>query len=41
MNIKPLKRRGNLTFIVDATPVDLDYIVKRKHRSKKYLQKLD
>jgi hypothetical protein len=22
---KPLKRRGKRTFIVDATPVDLDY----------------
>ena len=39
MNTKPLKRRGKLTFIVDATPVDLDYNVKRKHRSKKYLKK--
>ena len=41
MNTKPLKRRGKLTFIVDATPVDLDYNVKHKHRSKKYLQKRD
>jgi hypothetical protein len=41
MNRKPLKRRGKLTFIVDATPVDLDYNVKRKHRSKKYLEKQD
>jgi hypothetical protein len=24
MQIKPLKRRGKLTFIVDATPIDLD-----------------
>jgi hypothetical protein len=40
-NVKPLKRRGKLTFIVDATPVDLDYNVKRKHRSKKYLKKQD
>jgi len=39
MNTKPLKRRGKLTFIVDATPVDLDYNVKRKHRSKKHLEK--
>jgi len=39
LNVKPLKRRGKLTFIVDATPVDLDYNVKRKHRSKKYLEK--
>ena len=41
MNTKPLKRRGKLTFIVDATPVDLDYNVKRKHRSKKHLEKRD
>jgi hypothetical protein len=41
MNTKPLKRREKLTFIVDATPVDLDYNVKRKHRSKKYLKKQD
>jgi hypothetical protein len=39
LNTKPLKRRGKLTFIVDATPVDLDYNVKRKKRSKKYLEK--
>jgi hypothetical protein len=41
MNTKPLKRRGRLTFIVDATPVDLDYNVQRKHRSKKHLEKQD
>ena len=39
--IKPLKKRGRLTFIIDATPVDLDYNVTRKHRSKKYLEKQD
>ena len=39
LNTKPLKRRGKLTFIVDATPVDLDYNVKRTHRSKKHLEK--
>jgi len=39
MQIKPLKRRGKRTFIVDATPIDLDYNTKRKHRSKKYLKK--
>ena len=39
MQTKPLKRRGRLTFLVDATPVDLDYNTKRKHRSKKYLEK--
>jgi hypothetical protein len=32
---------GKLTFIVDATLVDLDYNVKRKHRSKKHLEKRD
>jgi hypothetical protein len=41
INTKPLKRRGKLTFIVDATLVDLDYNVTRKHRSKKYLEKQD
>jgi hypothetical protein len=41
INTKPLKRRGKLTFIVDATPVDLEYNVTRKHRSKKYLEKQD
>ena len=41
MQIKPLKRRGKLTFIVDATPIDLDYNIKRKHRSKKELEKQD
>jgi len=39
MQTKPIKRRGTRTFIVDATPVDLDYNTKRKHRSKKYLEK--
>jgi hypothetical protein len=39
MQTKPLKRRGKLTFIVDATLVDLDYNTKRKHRSKKHLRK--
>jgi len=39
MQTKPIKRRGKLTFIVDATPVDLDYNTKRKHRSKKHLKK--
>ncbi len=41
MQIKPLKRRGKRTFIVDATPVDLDYNIQRKHRSKEYLEKQD
>ena len=39
MQTKPIKRRGKLTFIVYATPVDLDYNTKRKHRSKKHLEK--
>ena len=39
MNTKPLKRRGKRTFLVDATPIDLDYNIKRKTRSKKYLKK--
>jgi len=39
MNVNPLKRRGKWIFIVDATPVDLDYNIKRKHHSKKYLEK--
>ena len=41
MNIKSLKRCLKLIFIIDATPVDLDYNVKRKHCSKKYLEKQD
>ncbi len=39
MTIKPLKKRGRRTFIVDATPVDLDYNIKRKKRYKKQLAK--
>jgi hypothetical protein len=41
MQTKPLKRRVKHTFIVDATPVDLDYNTKRKFRSKKHLKKLN
>jgi hypothetical protein len=41
MTIKPLKKRGKRTFIVDATPIDLDYNTKRKLRSKKHLKTLD
>ncbi len=41
MTIKPLKKRGKRTFIVDATPIELDYNIKRKHRSKDHLNKLD
>ena len=39
MQTKPIKRRGTRTFIVDVTPVDLDYNTKRKHRSKKISRK--
>jgi hypothetical protein len=39
MQTNPLKRRGKLTFLVDATPIDLDYNTKRKKRSKEYLKK--
>ena len=39
MQTKTIKRREKRTFIVDATPVDLDYNTQRKHRSKKYLKK--
>ena len=39
MQTKPIKRRGKRTFIVDATPVNLDYNIQRKHRSKEYLKK--
>ena len=39
MTIKPVKKRGKRTFIVDATPVDLDYNIKRKKRYKKQLEK--
>jgi len=39
MQTKAIKRRGTRTFIVDATPVDLDYNTKRKHRSKKISRK--
>jgi len=38
MQTKPLKTRDKRTFIVDATPIDLDYNTQRKHRSKKYLK---
>lgn len=39
MTVKPLKKRGKRTFIIDATPVDLDYNIKRKKRSKEHLEK--
>ena len=41
MQTKPLKRHGKRTFIVDATPVDLDYNIQRKHRLKEHLEKQD
>ena len=41
MTVKPLKKRGIKIFIVDATPVDLDYNIKRKKRYKKHLEKRD
>ena len=39
MQTKPIKKRGNRTFIVDARSIDLDYNTQRKLRSKKYLAK--
>jgi hypothetical protein len=39
MQTKLLKRRLKLTFLVDATPIDLDYNTKRKHRTKEHLKK--
>ena len=39
MQTKPLKRRVKRIFIVDATPIDLDYNTNRKHRLKKELEK--
>ena len=38
---KTFKRRSKMTFIVDATPMDLDFNINRKHRSKEYLKKLN
>ncbi len=38
---KSFKRRSKMTFIVDATPVDLDFNINRKHRNKEYLKKLN
>ena len=35
------KQHEKLTFIVDATPVDVDINFMRKHYSKKYLSKMD
>lgn len=37
------KRKNNrkMTFIVDATPVDVDYNTDRKHRTRKYLENKD
>ncbi len=41
MQTKPLKRRGKLTFLIDATPINLDYNIKREHRSKEHLERQD
>lgn len=41
MTIKPLKKRVKQVFIVDTTPVGLDYNIKRKKRYKKHLEKLN
>lgn len=38
-SIPTLIRHDNLTFLVDATPVDSNYKTKRNHRSKKILEK--
>ncbi len=35
------KRRGKRTFIVDATPIDLDFNFNRKKQSKEKLAKMD
>ena len=35
------RKNTKLTFIVDATPVDVDINFMRKHYSKKYLSKMD
>jgi hypothetical protein len=39
--LKTYKRRRQMVFIVDATPVDLDFNKNRKKRTKKYLKTLD
>ena len=41
MTVKPIKKRGKRTFIVDATPVDLDYNIKRKIVIKNNLKNKD
>lgn len=36
-----VKRRGKKTFIVDATPVDLDFNFNRNKKTKEYLKSLN
>ena len=36
-----VKRRGKKTFIVDATPVDLDFNFNRNKKTKEYLKTLN
>ena len=36
-----IKRRGKKTFIVDATPIDLDINFHRNKKTKEHLQKLN
>lgn len=40
-SVNKTKRRGKKTFIVDATPVDLDFNFKRNKKSKKDLEKIN
>jgi hypothetical protein len=39
--IKISKRRKQMTYVVDATPVDLDFNINRKKKTKQYLKTLD
>ena len=39
--VKIFKRRKQLTYVVDATPVDLDFNTKRNKKTKEYLKTLD
>jgi hypothetical protein len=38
---KTFERRNQMTFVIDATPVDLDFNIKRKKKTKEYLKTLD
>jgi hypothetical protein len=40
-SFKIKKRRKNMVFIVDATPIDLDFNINRTKKTKKHLKKLD